>query len=66
MNFPTYLPFTVVAGCVATIVAVVVGVTRALKRAEEAEITNGGTKPTSIGRIFDAIGVVWGGLMLAL
>jgi len=32
MSIPAYLPFTVVAGCVATIVAVVVGVTRALKR----------------------------------
>jgi hypothetical protein len=30
MSIPIYLPFTVVAGCVATIVAVVVGVSRAL------------------------------------
>jgi hypothetical protein len=32
MSIPTYLPFTILAGCVATIVAVIVGVTRALKR----------------------------------
>jgi len=32
MSIPTYVPFTVVAGCLATIVAFVVGVTRALKR----------------------------------
>lgn len=32
MSIPTYLPFTVVAGCVATIVTVIVGVGRALKR----------------------------------
>lgn len=32
MSIPTYLPFTVVAGCVATIVAAVIGVDRALKR----------------------------------
>lgn len=32
MNIPTYLPFTVVAGCVATIVAVVVGISRAVKQ----------------------------------
>jgi hypothetical protein len=32
MSIPTYLTFTVVAGCVATIVAVVNGVNRALKR----------------------------------
>jgi hypothetical protein len=32
MSIPTYLPFTVVAGCIATIVAVVVGVSRALQR----------------------------------
>jgi hypothetical protein len=32
MSIPSYLPFTVVTGCVATIGAVVVGVTRVLKR----------------------------------
>jgi hypothetical protein len=32
MSIPTYLPFTVIAGCVATIVAVVIGVNRALER----------------------------------
>jgi len=32
MSIPTYLPFTVVAGSIATIVAVVVGVSRALGR----------------------------------
>jgi hypothetical protein len=33
MSVPPYLPFTIVAGCVATIVAVVYGVDRAVKRA---------------------------------
>jgi hypothetical protein len=32
MSIPTFLPFTVVAGCVATIIAVVIGVNRALQR----------------------------------
>jgi hypothetical protein len=32
MSIPTYLPFTVVAGCIATIVAIVVGVSQALQR----------------------------------
>jgi hypothetical protein len=32
MSIPSFLPFTVVVGCVATIVTVVVGVSRALKR----------------------------------
>src|SRR5271170_8090407 len=32
MSIPSYLPFTTVAGCVATIVAVVVGISRAVKR----------------------------------
>jgi hypothetical protein len=32
MSIPPYLPFTVVAGCIATIVAAVVGVSRALQR----------------------------------
>jgi len=32
MSIPIYLPFAVVAGCVATIVAVVIGVNQALKR----------------------------------
>jgi hypothetical protein len=32
MSVPIYLPFSVIAGCVATIVAAVIGVTRALKR----------------------------------
>ena len=34
MIIPTYLPFTVVAGCVATIGAVVVGVSRALQQSK--------------------------------
>jgi hypothetical protein len=33
MSAPTYLPFTIIAGCIATIVAVVYGVSRALERA---------------------------------
>jgi hypothetical protein len=37
MSIPSYLPFTVVAGCIATIVAVVVGVSRALKRSNWAD-----------------------------
>jgi hypothetical protein len=37
MSIPTYLPFTVLAGCVATIVAVVVGVSRAIKRSDWSE-----------------------------
>src|SRR5271170_4166028 len=32
MNIPTYLPFTVVAGCVATIGTIVIGVSRVLQR----------------------------------
>ena len=32
MSIPSYLPFTVLAGCIATIVAIVVGVNLALKR----------------------------------
>jgi len=32
MSIPSYLPFTVVAGCVATIVAIVVGISRAVRR----------------------------------
>jgi hypothetical protein len=32
MSIPGYLPFTTVAGCVATIVAVVIGISRAVKR----------------------------------
>jgi hypothetical protein len=32
MSIPTFLPFTVVAGCVATIIAVVIGVNRALQQ----------------------------------
>jgi hypothetical protein len=32
MSIPTYLPFTILTGCIATIVAVIVGVTRTLKR----------------------------------
>jgi hypothetical protein len=32
MSIPTFLPFTVVAGCIATIIAVVIGVNRALQR----------------------------------
>jgi hypothetical protein len=37
MSIPTYLPFTVLAGCVATIGAVVVGVSRAVKRSDGSE-----------------------------
>ena len=37
MSIPTYLPFTVLAGCVATIVAAVVGVSRAVKRSNWSE-----------------------------
>jgi hypothetical protein len=37
MTIPTFLPFTVVAGCVATIVTVVAGVNRALKRSDWSE-----------------------------
>ena len=40
MSIPTYLPFTTIAGCVATIVAVVYGVNRALR----------GSSPRGIGR----------------
>jgi hypothetical protein len=37
MSIPTYLPFTVLAGCVATIVAAVVGVSRTIKRSNWSE-----------------------------
>ena len=37
MSISTYLPFTVLAGCIATIVAVVVGVSRAVKRSDWSE-----------------------------
>jgi hypothetical protein len=37
MSIPSYLPFTVITGCIATIVAVVVGVGRALKRSHWSE-----------------------------
>ncbi|MHB8476803.1 MAG: hypothetical protein ACYDBZ_11035 [Steroidobacteraceae bacterium] len=37
MSIPTYLPFTVLAGCVATIIAVVLGVSSAVKRSDWSE-----------------------------
>jgi hypothetical protein len=37
MSIPSYLPFTVLAGSVATIVAIVVGVSRAIKRPDWSE-----------------------------
>jgi hypothetical protein len=37
MSIPTYLPFTVLAGCVATIVAAVVGVSRTVMRSNWSE-----------------------------
>ena len=41
MNIPTYLPFTVVAGCIATIVALVIGVNRALSIADRIALFEG-------------------------
>jgi hypothetical protein len=34
MSIPSYLPFTVLAGCIATLVTIIVGVSRALKRSQ--------------------------------
>jgi hypothetical protein len=43
MGIPTYLPFTILAGCVATIVAVVVGVTRTRKQSNWSDRDRRGT-----------------------
>src|ERR1700722_19854570 len=47
MSIPTYLPFTVVAGCIATIVAIVVGVSRALERSNWSASDRGRTVQTT-------------------
>jgi hypothetical protein len=61
MAIPSYLPLSIVAGCIATVAAVIVGVTRALRRSRWGE-----TERRATVRTLAAVLLGWFGMATAL